>query len=80
MQCTDFYKLDFPTYRQVGIFTFAEVQAGRAWRVCGGVGGAGPAAGLAPLRLVGAGRAQLALPAVAVVHPAGLARHRHLNH
>ena len=64
----------------MGIFTFAEVQAGRAWRVCGGVGGTGPAAGLAPLRLVGAGRAQLALPAVAVVHPAGLARHRHLNH
>ena len=50
----------------------AEVQAGGPGPVRGGVGRAGPAGGLAPLWLVGAGRALLAVPAVAVVHVAGL--------
>ena len=53
----------------------AEVQAGGPGVVRGGVGRAGPAGGLAPLRLVGAPGALLALPAVAVVHVAALTGH-----
>ena len=55
--------------------TFAVCGLRGALRVGGGVVGAGPAAGLAPLRLVEAGRARRALRDVALPVVAGLARH-----
>ena len=53
----------------------AEVQAGGPGLVRGGVGGAGPAGGLAPLGLVGTTWALLALSTITVVHVARLTGH-----